>query len=101
MRWEVVRGYLDGVAGGLTRPLRVFMDNASFHRSRGMEGEEGGVEGAGAYGGIPAPVQSPFEPHGGCVAAGEGVFDASAALRGVEELREAVVQALKALGVWS
>ena len=51
-----------------------------------------------AYGGIPAPVQSPFEPHGGCVAAGEGVFDASAALRGVEELREAVVQALKALG---
>ncbi len=41
VRWEVVRGYLDGVAGGLTRPLRVFMDNASFHRSRGWRGGRG------------------------------------------------------------
>ncbi|BCZ94108.1 hypothetical protein TthAK1_07250 [Thermus thermophilus] len=40
VRWEVVRGYLDRVAEGLAKPLKVFMDNAPFHRSREVEGRK-------------------------------------------------------------
>jgi len=56
----------------------VFLDNAPFHRSRAF----GEVAGAGAHGGLPAAVQPPSEPCGEHLAAGEGVFDAPAALRG-------------------
>ncbi len=64
----------------------------------GDGGEEGGVEGAGAYGGIPAPVQSPFEPMEGVWRRVKGFLMPRRHYGGVEELREAVVQALKALG---
>ena len=46
------------------------------------------MEEAGARGGLPAAVQPPSEPGGERLAAGEGVFDAPAALRerrGAEE----------------
>ena len=45
VRWEVVRGYLDRVAEGLAKPLKVFMDNAPFHRSREAEGRRRGGNG--------------------------------------------------------
>jgi putative transposase len=41
VRCEGVRGYLDRVAEGLAKPLKVCMDNASFHRSRKVEGRKG------------------------------------------------------------
>ncbi len=47
----------------------------------GGGGEEGGVAGVGACGGIFAAVQPPSEPHGERLATGEGVFDAPEALR--------------------
>jgi len=98
VRWEVVRGYLDGVAGGLTRPLRVFMDNASFHRSRGMEGRKGAWRERGlTVGYLPrySPHLNPMEGVWGGV---KGFLRLRRHYGGVEELREAVVQALKALG---
>ncbi|BFH77254.1 hypothetical protein TthTF19_24100 (plasmid) [Thermus thermophilus] len=47
VRWEVVRGYLDRVAESLGRPLKVFMDRAPFHRSRGVEERKGVWRGRG------------------------------------------------------
>jgi hypothetical protein len=53
-----------------------------------LEGLSREVAGEEACGGLPAPVQPPFEPGGSavrlcseCLAAGEGVLDAPAALR--------------------
>ncbi|WP_460331375.1 IS630 family transposase, partial [Thermus oshimai] len=98
VRWEVVRGYLDGVAGGLTRPLRVFMDNASFHRSRGMEGRKGAWRERGLTVGY-LPRYSPhLNPMEGVWRRVKGFLMPRRHYGGVEELREAVVQALKALG---
>lgn len=75
VRSEGVRAYLDRVSEALTKPLKVFMDNAPFHRSKEVEARKG------ACGGVPAPVQPPSEPHGERLAPGEGVSDAPAALR--------------------
>jgi len=98
VRWEVVRGYLDRVAEGLGRPLKVFMDRAPFHRSRGVEERRGVWRGRGlevAY----LPRYSPhLNPMEGVWRRVKGFLMPRRHYGSVEELKEAVAQALKALG---
>nr|WP_223968981.1 IS630 family transposase [Thermus thermophilus] len=98
VRWEVVRGYLDRVAEGLAKPLKVFMDNAPFHRSREVEGRKEAWRERGlmvAYLPRYSPHLNPMESVWRRV---KGFLMPRRHYGSVEELKEAVVQALKALG---
>ncbi len=98
VRWEAVRGYLDRVAEGLTKPLKVFMDNAPFHRSREVEGRKGAWRERGlAVGYLPrySPHLNPMESVWRRV---KGFLMPRRHYGSLEELKDAVVQALKALG---
>ncbi len=96
-----VRGYLDRVAEGLAKLLKVFMDNAPFHRSREVEGrKEAWRERRLAVGYLPrySPHLNPMESVWRRV---KGFLMPRRHYGSLEELKDAVVQALKALGVWS
>ena len=98
VRWEVVRGYLDRVAEGLAKPLKVFMDNAPFHRSREVEGRKEAWRERGlmvAYLPRYSPHLNPMESVWRRV---KGFLMPRRHYGSVEELKEAVAQALKALG---
>ncbi len=98
MRWEAVRGYLDRVAEGLTKPLKVFMDNAPFHRSREVEGRKGAWRERGlAVGYLPrySPHLNPMESVWRRV---KGFLMPRRHYGSLEELKDAVVQAPKAAG---
>jgi len=94
----VVRGYLDRVAEGLAKPLKVFMDNAPFHRSREVEGRKEAWRERGlmvAYLPRYSPHLNPMESVWRRV---KGFLMPRRHYGSVEELKEAVAQALKALG---
>ena len=98
VRWEVVRGYLDRVAEGLAKPLKVFMDNAPFHRSREVEGRKEAWRERGLmvdYLPRYSPHLNPMESVWRRV---KGFLMPRRHYGSVEELKEAVAQALKALG---
>ncbi len=81
--------------------LKVFMDNAPFHRSREVEGRKGAWRERGlAVGYLPrySPHLNPMESVWRRV---KGFLMPRRHYGSLEELKDAVVQALKALGVWS
>lgn len=93
-----VRAYLQGVVERLESPMKVFLDNAAFHRGKGIrEALEGWARRGLSVGYLPR-----YSPHGNPM---EGVWRRVKGFlmprrhyESLEELKEAVVQALRALG---
>jgi putative transposase len=94
---EAVREYLDRVAEGLAKPLKVFLDNAPFHRSRAFREAAGRWRERGlevAY----LPRYSPhLNPVEGVWRRVKGFLMPRRHYGSVEELRGAVAEALERL----
>lgn len=93
-----VRAYLDRVAEGMGKPLRLFWDHASFHRGREVRGGVGYWEGKGLrLGYLPrySPHWNPMETMWRRV---KGFLLPRRHYRDLDELEQAVRSALEALG---